>query len=96
MPKELCVCDNITDSGQQEIHIFNDRRKWGKPVTLVEFRGKVTANLEKFLKQAKRKLGSGGTIRGNAVELRGDFRFKLKKLLIDEGFDEASIFIDER
>ena len=94
MPSELCVCDNITDSSQLEIHIFNDRRKWGKVVTLVDFKGTNSANLENLLKRAKRKLGSGGTIRGNAIELRGDFRFKLKKLLIDEGYEDESIFMD--
>lgn len=79
------------------ITISNDTRKWGKVVTLVRFEGNTDANLDDFLKSAKKKLGSGGTIReNNSVELRGDHRFALKALLVKLGYDEDKITIKER
>lgn len=51
--------------------------------------------MQDFLKKAKRKVASGGTIRGNEVELMGDHRFKLKQLLIEEGFSEDNIMIKD-
>ncbi|TFG13524.1 MAG: stress response translation initiation inhibitor YciH [Promethearchaeota archaeon] len=94
LPKDLCVCSDLS-ADEQVINISNDRRKWGKIVTLVTFEGNFDANLEEILKAAKKKLGSGGTIRDNSVELRGDHRFKLKQLLIKLGYDEEKIFIRE-
>ena len=94
LPKDLCVCSDLS-ADEQVITISNDTRKWGKVVTLVTFEGNFDANLEEILKSAKKKLGSGGTVRDNSVELRGDHRFKLKELLIKLGYDEEKIFIRE-
>jgi len=35
-------------------------------------------------------------VRGNEIELQGDHKFKLKKFLIDLGFPEENIIIQER
>ena len=52
-------------------------------------------NLKEILTKAKKKCASGGTVRGNEVELQGDHRFKMKKFLINEGFPEENIMITE-
>jgi len=52
--------------------------------------------LKNILTKAKKKCASGGTARNNEVELQGDHRFKLKKLLIDLGFPEENILIQEQ
>ena len=57
------------------------------------FEGSSNVDLQDFLKKAKRKVASGGTVRGNEVELMGDHRFRLKKLLMDEGVPEENIII---
>ncbi|MFX1274579.1 MAG: stress response translation initiation inhibitor YciH [Promethearchaeota archaeon] len=93
-PKELCVCDGLF-LDELQITIYLDKRKWGKTVTLIKFEGAFSENLQDFLKKAKRKVASGGTIRGNEVELMGDHRFKLKQLLIEEGFSEDNIMIKD-
>jgi len=49
--------------------------------------------LKNILTKAKKKCASGGTIRDKGVELQGDHRFKMKKLLIDLGFPEENILI---
>jgi translation initiation factor 1 len=65
-------------------------------VTVIKFEGNIDANLKDILTQAKRKMASGGTVRGNEIELQGDHKLKLKKFLIDLGFPEENIFIQER
>ena len=80
---------------EQQIIIYNDRRKWGRVVTVVRFAGNFNVNLKNILTKAKKKCASGGTVRDNEVELQGDHRFKMKKFLIDEGFPEENILIQE-
>lgn len=94
LPKELCVCEGL-DQEESRVAIYNERRKWGKVVTMAEFKGNTNINLDDFLTKAKKKFGSGGTVRGKAVELRGDFRIALKKFLINLGFPEENIIIKE-
>ncbi|MHA2196174.1 MAG: stress response translation initiation inhibitor YciH [Promethearchaeota archaeon] len=91
-PKELCICDSLS-ADEQQIIISNDRRKWGKVVTVISFVGNFDVNLKNILTKAKKKCASGGTVRDNEVELQGDHRFKMKKLLIDLGFAEENIVI---
>lgn len=93
LPKELCVCSDLS-ADEQEIIISNDRRKWGKIVTITTFQGRVDADLGDLLTKAKKKLGAGGTIRGKRrMEIRGDHRFRLKKFLIEQGYDKDRIRI---
>ena len=80
---------------EQQIIIYNDRRKWGRVVTVVRFAGNFNVNLKNILTKAKKKCASGGTVRDNEVELQGDHRFKMKKFLIDQGFPEENILIQE-
>ena len=94
-PKDLCICDSLS-ADEQQIIISNDRRKWGKIVSVITFEGNIDANLKDILTKAKKKCASGGTVRGNEIELQGDHKFKLKKFLIDLGFPEENIIIQER
>jgi len=65
-------------------------------VTVIKFEGNIDANLKDILTKAKKKCASGGTVRGNLIELQGDHKFKLKKFLINLGFPEENIIIQER
>ena len=62
---------------------------------MIKFEGNIDANLKDILTKAKKKCASGGTVRGNEIELQGDHKFKLKKFLIDLGFPEENIIIQE-
>ena len=94
-PKDLCICDSLS-ADEQQIIISNDRRKWGKVVTVIKFEGNIDANLKDILKKAKKKCASGGVLRGKGIELQGEHKFKLKGFLIDLGFPEENIIIQER
>lgn len=52
-------------------------------------------NLEEIAKALKHKLAAGGTVKDNKIEIQGDHRYKIKKLLMEEGFSEGNILIDE-
>ncbi len=65
-------------------------------VTVIKFEGNFDANLKDILTKAKKKCASGGTVRGNEIELQGDHKLKLKKFLMDLGFPEENILIQER
>ncbi len=65
-------------------------------VTVITFVGNFDVNLKDILTKAKKKCASGGTVRNNEVELQGDHRFKMKKFLIDLGFPEENILIQEK
>ncbi len=85
-----CVCDKLEPS-TQEIFISNDNRKWGKTVTLIKFSNK-NEKLSSILKEIKTRLGVGGTIRDNLIEVRGEQRLRVKKLLLELGFNKDAIF----
>jgi len=63
---------------------------------VITFEGNFDANLKEILTKAKKKCASGGTVRGKEIELQGDHKFKLKKFLMDLGFPEENILIQEK
>ncbi len=48
-------------------------------------------NPEEILRKLKKKLACGGTYKNGRLELQGDHREKIKKLLQDIGFTEEQI-----
>ncbi len=48
-------------------------------------------NPEEILRKLKKKLACGGTYKNGRLELQGDHREKIKKLLQDLGFTEEQI-----
>lgn len=83
-------------ANEQQIIISNDRRKWGRIVTVVSFEGDFDTNLKDLLTKAKKICASGGTVRNNEFELQGEHKLKMKKFLMDQGFPEENILIRER
>jgi translation initiation factor 1 len=85
------VCESLSQENQR-ITISNDKRKWGRVVTIVTFNGEMP-DLKKMLKKAKTYCASGGTIRENQIEIQGEHKNKLRKLLIKEGIPIENIEI---
>jgi translation initiation factor 1 len=90
MPTNLCVCENL-NQGDQHILVKVDKRRWGKPMTVMVFSNFKSLNVRKLLKKAKEYCASGGTVREDTIEIQGDHRQKLKKFLIREGYSEDQI-----
>ncbi len=66
-------------------------------VTVIEIDGADAKKLdiESLAKELKRKLAAGGTVHDNVIELQGDHRYKVKKILTEMGFNPDNILIDE-
>lgn len=89
LPKELCVCEDISKGGQK-IRVRTDKRKYGKFVTIVD--GFENVDLHKIAKDLKRRLACGGTVKNDYIELQGDHASKAKNMLIDMGFSEDMVY----
>ncbi len=66
--------------------IFKKEKRRGKTVTIIgEFYLSVDMQ-EKILKDLKKKIGCGGTIKDGWMEFQGELKDKLKPLLLEENF----------
>ena len=94
LPKELGIRESLQQE-EQVITVNVEKRKWGKPMTVVKFSGQSLdpQTLKKLAKKAKSFCASGGTVKGDRIEVQGEHRQKMKKLLIKEGYPENNINI---
>ncbi len=63
----------------------------GKEVTVVEQLELPARELERWLKDLKKRLGCGGSIEGGTIVLQGDLRERVKGLLEERGVRKISI-----
>src|SRR5260370_31855903 len=88
--KDRCV--GGTNSMEQEtVNEEMEKRKWGKPATIVEGIDGKSIDLPDLATKLKTYCACGGTSKNNAIILQGDHRDKVKKVLVGYGFPEASI-----
>ncbi len=91
LPKELCMCDVIEREGQK-IKVYMTRRKYRKPVTIVEGINKDSA--KSVIKKLKRKLACGGSYKNGNIELQGDHTRRIKDILVKLGFERDQIEVE--
>lgn len=87
LPKELCTC-GVREREEQKITVFIERRRFSKPITMIEGIGEGARDIAK---QLKSKLACGGTFKNGFIELQGDHRSKIRELLVKLGYDEGRI-----
>jgi translation initiation factor 1 len=85
LPKEICVCEDIARE-QQEIRITADSRRYGKMMTIVDGIQDSSISLDNLLSKLKGACACGGTIKDGRIELQGDHRKRVVKVLADMGF----------
>ena len=85
LPKELCACEEIARE-QQEIRISTAKRRYGKVVTIVEGIDAADIDIEDLARQLKTRCASGGTVKDGKIELQGDHKRKVEKVLEELGF----------
>ena len=90
LPKDLCICSEI-EKGQQRIKIRLERRKWNRPVTVIEGLDTKTMNIGKIAAELKAYCACGGTAKNNQILLQGDHRDRVRDKLVKLGFPEANI-----
>ncbi len=89
LPKELCVCDVLDKEIESRIKVYTKKAKFNKVVTVVE--GLNPDDIDNALRNLKKTLACGGTSRDNVIELQGDHKTKVKRVLIDMGYKDTSI-----
>lgn len=87
LPEELGV-EEALEREEERIRVRLERRRFGKPTTIVEG---IRINVRQTLKILKSKLACGGTFKTNHIELQGDHRQKVKQILIQQGYDAEQI-----
>ena len=84
MPKDLCVCDTLDKEETRIIKVYTARAKFNKMVTIIE--GISKSQLKPVLKDLKRRLACGGSIKDNQIVLQGDHKRKIVGILEKLGF----------
>ncbi|HLC39769.1 MAG TPA: stress response translation initiation inhibitor YciH [archaeon] len=87
--EDLCVCAALGREGQK-IKIWVEKRKFDKPMTIVEG---IKENAKEVASQLKSKLATGGTYKHGHIELLGDHRNRIVKILVKLGYSEEQIEI---
>lgn len=86
LPDEICVCEDIARE-QQEIRISTDTRRYGKVMTIVSGMDENSIDVPGLLSKLKNKCACGGAYKEGHIELQGDHRQKVQKVLDDLGYD---------
>ena len=89
-PEELCICETIAIE-QQKIKVYTARRKYGKPVTIIEGLETKNINIKELIAKIRQKLACGGTVKDSTLELQGNHKSKVKDVLIGLGFPDEQI-----
>jgi len=92
LPLDLCACRAIA-KGEAKIKIYTVRRRFRKTVTIVDGI-EEKANPKDLTKKLKSKLACGGTYKNGKIELQGEHRKKVKKILVTLGFSEDRIEVE--
>ena len=95
LPKDLCVCQSIA-KGDQRIEVRLEKRKFGKPATVIVGIDPKMIDLKDLTKKLKSKLACGGTVKVKTIELQGNHLPKMKQLLSSLGFESDSIDLIEK
>jgi len=91
LSKEFCVCETLTKE-EQKIKIYTEKTRYRKFVTIIDGLS-ADINKKQLIKELKKKLACGGTIKDDKIELQGQHTEKVKQLLIKMGYRADQIEI---
>jgi translation initiation factor 1 len=95
LPKDLCVCEKISQK-EQRVLVALKFGKWKRIVTTVSFLGNINIELDALATKVKKYCAGGGTVKDNVIEVQGNHASKMKKFLEKEGFEASNIEINDR
>jgi translation initiation factor 1 len=92
LPKDLCVCETIAKE-QQKIKVYVEKKKFGKPYTIIEGIDDKEIDLKDLAKKLKSRFACGGTVKDGKIELQGIHKQNAKQVLVELGFAPETIEI---
>ncbi len=93
LPSDLCVCESIAKESQK-INVATEKKKFGKIYTTIIGIDEKEIDINQLCKELKSVLACGGTYREGKIELQGDHKNKVKKILIEKGFAPETIVVE--
>lgn len=90
LPPEICEQLALE---QQIIKVRLEKRRFGKEVTIIEGINEKEVKLKELASLLKTRLAVGGTAKDGRIELQGDHRQRVKKILVELGFPEENILV---
>jgi translation initiation factor 1 len=88
LPDDLGLDEDLARA-ELTLTVRVERRRYNKPMTLVEGFDDDLVDLDDLASTLKRRLATGGTVRDGHIELQGDHATRLPDVLRDEGFTVA-------
>ena len=91
-PEAACRCPPVplpktaAAPDKKTVKLSVEKRKKGKVVTVIRGLTARGHDLSGLLSRLKNQCGAGGTLDGDALELQGDHRDRLRTLLGEEGY----------
>ena len=90
-PLKQCICKDIADNTQPQgdgiVRIMRETKgRKGAGVTLIKNICLSNNELKPLAKELKKKCGCGGALKNGIIEIQGDVREQVMKLLEKKGF----------
>ncbi|GAA0200506.1 stress response translation initiation inhibitor YciH [Haladaptatus pallidirubidus] len=85
LPEELGIDEDLGRT-EQRLRVRIEKRRYDKPVTIVEGFDTDSVDLKELASELKRKMATGGTIQDEAIELQGNHRERVGEVLREKGY----------
>jgi len=85
LPDELCMCEELAKE-QQQIRVYNDTRRYGKTVTIVDGLDGSDIDIDELARMLKNRCAAGGTAKEGRIELQGEHKRKVQAVLAGMGY----------
>ncbi len=89
LPVNAVAWEDLAKS-EQKIKVTTEKRRYGKVTTLVSGFDK-SIDIKATAKSLKEGLACGGTIRDSTIELQGNHKKNVRRVLVKLGFSDDSI-----
>lgn len=85
LPEELGIDEDLGRT-EQRLVIRTEKRRYDKPVTIVEGFDPSEVDVKDLASELKRKMATGGTVHEGSIELQGNHRDRVTDVLQDKGY----------
>ncbi len=89
LPVNAVAWEDLAKS-EQKVKVATEKRRYGKVTTLVSGFDK-SIDIKATAKALKEGLACGGTIRDSTIELQGNHKKNVRRVLVKLGFSDDSI-----